>query len=119
MAIENCAISCGAIQLYRLSNYYNIERGRLREEPIEIEDLVQEVKNSKEFMKFGFKKIPFVIFSDNIIKSKAGISLAKYITDKKLGEITESPVRNNPGHDGAIRIWIWTVDWNNLVKWEK
>lgn len=119
MAVTSTAISCGVIQLYKLSNYYNIERlDANKKETITTEDLVSEVQNSVT-MFLNSKEHPFVIFSDSIFNSKAGMALAEYVIKNNLGEITVSPERKNPGHNTTIKVWIWAVDWENLRKWRR
>lgn len=99
--------SCGAVQLYELSNYYQVERATPKE-------MLDKNPTSKELADFALKacyyRQPFIVFSDNIDKSKAGIKLAEYIEKNNLGTITESPIGFNPGHMSQIKIWIWTID---------
>jgi len=102
--------SCGALELYELSNYYQIER----------RDIVTgKNPTSKELVDFALKEAaygrpPFIVFSDNIDESRAGICLAEYIIKNKLGAITQSPIGYNRAHHSNIRIWIWTIDWANV-----
>ena len=48
-----------------------------------------------------------------------GSKFAKFILDNKLGEITESPIRQNQAfhEDHSNRLWIWAPDQKMIEKW--
>ena len=47
----------------------------------------------------------FILFTDRI-SFKRGTKLTKYIKEKNIGKITETPPRKNPNTGKKIKIWI-------------
>ena len=73
---------------------------------------------AKDYVEKG-NQSAFYIFSD-IGDKKIGNSLAKYIKKNKLGLITKSPSRINPNSGNSLKVWIWTLNKQNLRNyWNK
>lgn len=61
-----------------------------------------------------------VMFSD-IVKGQTrgrsnGMKLAHYIRTHQLGEIVESPIRNNPQTSNPIRLWVWAPSRRGMAR---
>lgn len=117
--IEATSISCGVYQIHKL-DYMNggiKNRTHGNDHIIHALDRCVPAPSSeaglgffKESIANTWRKCAFFIFSDNN-KRANGIAFAKFITDNKLGVVTEtSEAKINPNSSNTIRIWTWAPD---------
>lgn len=64
------------------------------------------------------KKTQIILFSDNK-QNRNGTTLAKYITDQKLGNVKETPPKRSRTTNNIIIAWMWHIDKEALEKWDK
>ena len=88
------------------------EASGLQDTPIK--DCIYEVARSRfgyEYEKFGF-----VIFSEKA-ECRRGSKLKAYIKKHKLGTVVQSPIEVNPNTSNRLRVYIYTIHQDNLLKW--
>lgn len=66
-----------------------------------------------------WRKFRFATFSHNQDYFKVCDAICDFIQHNDLGEITKSNVAKNPNSTNHIRIYIWEINWENLLAWEK
>lgn len=58
----------------------------------------------------------FAYFTDNRDK-KFGNALEKYIKKESLGAIIKTQTRINPNSKNPLKVWVWTLNHDNIKKW--
>lgn len=56
----------------------------------------------------------FSVTSSQTKKHKKGHELARYIKENNLGDVLVSKAKENPGHTGTLKAWLWTPNKNAL-----
>lgn len=117
MHLTKTAISCGVLQMYGVCGHAIT--------PFHcVQSLANEAKGG--YIKsaqgiYSTSNPAHVIFSDRRVSEQSGgdggTGLAKFITDNNLGVITESPGAINLNTGAEIVVWVWTPNWEEVMKY--
>lgn len=108
--IDETQISCGVHQLYEIGRDTPKQSVAAAKEDFfyESDDWGSEAKLKKS--------CAFYIFSDTV-SSGAGLKLAKYIRDNRLGTVQISRAKVNPNSGNTIQVFTWKVNDRALQRW--
>lgn len=101
--IDGSEISCGVDQLSNLTTP---------------EEAVRAVALDDNWDRRDDARAAFVLFSDTARRGK-GRRLAAYIKKNKLGTITATAQKINRNSGNKIQVWVWSIDYKALDRWEK
>lgn len=101
-------LCCGVRQMYHIEPHIN--------EPSQgPEYVVREV--CRNAGPGGGYRAAFYVFYDHRAneENSYGSRLAAFIRENNLGELVESPIRQNPNSNNQLKMYTWAIDINQLV----
>lgn len=109
-------VSCGIREFYDIPSYMTPESFLvefLTKARASVDPITARMYPNK------WKAFRFLVFSHRSSYFQVCNAICEYIKENKLGKIVLTEAANNPNSGNDIKIYIWQVDWEPLLAWEK
>lgn len=101
---------CGLREIENLSDYNHTKEA--------MQAFCKKFLNTDLYGGYTSDKYAFVLFT-GVIEERYGQRFARFITATKLGKVTGSRARINPNSENVIKVWIWELNKQALIRWHK